>query len=356
MKESAPVRNALPDSDPRSNFTNINDMALLESHPQTSVIVVNFNGGQKLLDCVASLRALCTDFECLVVDNASSDGSIEKLQALDSEVRIIRNPANYGFAKANNVGIRNASGSYIVLLNSDTVVTSGWLYELIKCVETDSRIGIATPKLLRLDGRLDSTGHVFRFEDVEATNRGEDEPDMKQYDKQTELLTCDFRCALIKRDVINQIGLLDNRIFFYHEDIDFCLRAKIAGWRTVYCPSSIVYHHRGGSTPAGQMNVLQRKRQRYLLRIALKNYERRDMISALIHKQEQCLISLLDTLAGIERHNLHYSRRKLVEAISFLEAILWNMLHPPVKERLAVKASRRVTDNELKHLSLRSRA
>ena len=312
---------------------------------------MNLNGGQKLVDCVNSVQKFSDNFECVVVDNASTDGSIEKLQEFHPDVDVIRNSANYGFAKANNVGIRQAKGAYIVLLNSDTLVTKGWLHELIQCVERDSHVGLATPKLVRMDGRLDSTGHIFWFRALDAINRGGGEEDLGQYDSFTELVTCDFACAIIKREVLEQIGLLDEKIFFLHEDIDYCLRAHIAGWRVIYCPQGLIYHQRGGSTTKIQATGFKRRRQRYLLRIALKNYELRNIADSSISKLGQLVVLSLGVVAGVKNRDSRYIINKLDEAAAIVEAFLWNALHPPIKERIRIQAHRKVSDDEIKRLA-----
>lgn len=317
----------------------------------TSIVIVNYNGGQILLDCVASVQKFTRDYELLVVDNGSSDGSADKLGQLFSGIRIIRNHSNLGFAKGNNIGIRESKGKYIVLMNSDVVVDSGWLDTLIYCMERDPRIGIATPKLLRTNGKLDSTGHLFRFIELEGKNRGEEEQDHGQYDSLTELLSCDFACPIIRKEVIEHIGDLDETFFFYHEDIDFCLRAKIAGWRVIFCPSSKVFHNRGGSTPPNQRASLGIRRQRYLLRLALKSYSSKNIGRVLLHKQKQLLLLLRGVFAGLKNADQPYIKLRVEGIGTLLAALLWNALHLPIKERIVIQRLRRIDDNDLQLMS-----
>ncbi len=313
----------------------------------TSIIIVNRDGGHLLLDCVGSVRKFSKNCELIVVDNGSTDGSPEKLQAWYSDVRLIRNPFNYGFARANNVGMKEAKGKYVVLLNSDTVVTCAWLDRLVECVEKDQRIGLATPKLLRPDGRLDSTGHIFMFKEADARNRGEEEPDNGQYDGLTDLVSCDFACVLIKRKVWEEIGFLDQKFFFFHEDMDFCIRAGIAGWRIVYCPSSIVYHVRGGSTSPRLRRKFVDQRRRYLLRLVLKNYETKNIVVVFLYLGGEIVISILGVLRGLKNHDLSYLKLRLRNVGTILVAMLWNVAHPPLKERIVVQARRKVSDSQL---------
>ncbi len=180
--------------------------------------------------CLESVRQYTRDYEVLVHDNSPP------------------NP-NLGFARANNLLIRKARGDYIVLLNPDTWVTEGWLERLVATAESDASIGIVQPKTLRPNGLLDSTGHRYTFVwgVYMPGDRGAEEVDRGQYDGMTELKTCTFAAALIKREVFETVGLLDERMFLYCEDMEFCLRARREGWRVAYSPKSIIYHVRHGS-------------------------------------------------------------------------------------------------------------
>lgn len=180
--------------------------------------------------CLESIQEHTTDYEILIHDNSPPN-------------------KNLGFARANNLLIRRARGEYIVLLNPDTWVTEGWLDKLISTASSDPAIGIVQSKTLRPNGLLDSTGHRYRraYGVYMPGDRGALEPDLGQYDQLTELKTCTFASVLIKRAVFQTSGLLDEKMFLYCEDMEFCLRAAKDGWRIVYCPSSVVYHVRHGS-------------------------------------------------------------------------------------------------------------
>lgn len=197
---------------------------------KTSIVVVNYKVPDLLEKCIQSIRRYTTDYEILIHDNSPPH-------------------PNLGFARANNLLIRKAQGSYIVLLNPDTWVTEGWLDRLIATAESDPKIGVVQSKTLRPNGLLDSTGHryTFVYGVYMPGDRGALEPDRGQYDHQTELKTATFASVLIKRKVFETSGLLDEKIFLYCEDMEFCLRAARHGWRIVYCPSSVVYHVRHGS-------------------------------------------------------------------------------------------------------------
>jgi GT2 family glycosyltransferase len=194
----------------------------------TSILIVNYKTGQLLDKCVSSIKENTEgSYEILVHDNSPP-------------------LPNLGFTRANNLLLQKAKGKYIVLLNPDTEVTSGWLNALIERAESDARIGIVQPKLLLPNGLIDTTGHGWLKWGV-PYDRGSGEVDRGQYDNQTELSSCCFACALIKRQVFRSIGALDERLFIFFEDVEFCLRAKRAGWRVLYCPTSTVYHVKHGS-------------------------------------------------------------------------------------------------------------
>ncbi len=314
-------------------------------------MIVNYNGGRLVLDCIESIRKFTRDYELLVIDNGSTDGSIEELGELDPDARIIRNHTNLGFAKANNIGMSEAKGKYVALLNPDVVVTKDWLEKLINCMEKAPGIGIATPKLLRFDGRLDSTGHLFQFIRLEAKNRGEEEQDRGQYDSLTELLSCDFACSVIRTDLIDHVGLLDENIFLDHEDLDYCLRARIAGWRVIYCPTSTVYHHRGGVTSGVRKATRQLQARKYLLRLALKSYDPKSIVRVIGYKQRDLLSFTAKLAKAMKKHNVSEIKSSLNEICALLTAFLWNAIHFPTKERVLVQRSRRLNDKELDIIS-----
>jgi len=304
--------------------------------PTTSIVIVNYNSGPFLLHAVESVRKFTADYELIVVDNASIDGSVGHLSDFH-DVSIVRLSRNQGFSKANNVGIRMARGRYVVLLNSDTRVEQRWLEKLIEAAEAVAEVGIVSPKLLRLDGRLDSTGHVFHFKDCSVEDRGTGEIDSGQYDQVNKLISCSFACVLIKRKLFEMTGLLDEKMFFYFEDVDFCIRARLAGWQVSFCPLSVVYHARGGSTRSYRGSRLANRSRAYALRIIVKNYEAKD---ALVCGIRQVGLLLAGVVAGLKNGDADYS-------VGRLYSVLWNIVRAPLSERSRVQATRTISDSEL---------
>lgn len=305
--------------------------------PTTSIVITNYNGGSLLGDCVESIRRHSQDYQIIIVDNRSIDNSISSVRP-DADLFLIRLPQNLGFARATNLGIRACVGQYIVLLNSDTVVTPRWLDKLIETAESAPSIGIVTPKLLRPGSSIiDSTGHLFQYQTATCRDRGQGQMDLGQFDSLTELVSSSFPCALMKREMIDAVGLLDEKMFFYFEDVDYCLRARLSGWRVVFCPQSIVYHARGGSTSSRDKARINNLSRGYPLRVMLKNYQLKNTI----HFGGQCFLRLLiSSFAGVKNSDWHYAR-------SNLRSAAWNLAHIPVRERVLIQIQRKLADKWL---------
>ncbi|MDX1613585.1 MAG: glycosyltransferase family 2 protein [Candidatus Promineifilaceae bacterium] len=209
-----------------------------------SVIIPNFNGRVHLDVCLSSLRLQeASDFEIILVDNASSDDSAAYVQEHYPEVRVVRLQENRGFTGACNVGASLAIGRYIVLLNNDTEVDSGWLCALGDAFERHPRVGIVASKILLFDDRqrFHAAGDFYRVDGIPG-NRGVWELDVSQYDEEEYVFSACGAAAAYRRQLIEEIGFLDDRFFFSCEDVDMGWRANLAGWRVLYAPNAIAYH------------------------------------------------------------------------------------------------------------------
>ncbi len=184
---------------------------------------------------------------------------------------------------------------------------------------------------------LDSTVHSYQYQTGSCIGRENGQTDRSQYNSLTELLSCCFACALVKRSVFEHIGLLDENMFLYFEDVDFGLRARIAGFRVVYCPNCIVYHARGGSTPARLKKSLEDQSRRYRLRIILKNYQTRNMFR---YGGRWLFTDLIRVVAGLKNRDWKYANW-------YTQAILWNLAHFPIRERILTQCLRKVSDESL---------
>lgn len=210
---------------------------------RASIIIPNWNGLTHLPVCLDSLRAqTCRDFETIVVDNASSDGSPAYLTEHHPEVRLLALPENRGFTGACNAGIAASHGEIVILLNNDTETDPHWLAEVLAAFDRYPQAGAVASKMLLFDRRdtLHTAGDLFTRCGL-AQNRGVWQPDTDQYPEGFVFSACGGSAAY-RRAMLNDVGLLDDAFFFSHEDVDLAWRAHLRGWPTIYTPRAVVYH------------------------------------------------------------------------------------------------------------------
>ncbi len=216
----------------------------------TSIVIPVYNQWPFTAHCLQSLvEHTSAKHEIFVVDNASTDKTAEQLRILTDEIQelhVLTNKRNEGFTLAANQGMRAARGDFVVLLNNDTKVTAGWLQGLQQIALSDDRIGIVAPKLIRPDsGLLQGIGGlVFCKSGVRGPIGERMSPDAPGLQHPFEVQYAEGSCMLIKRQVINAIGYLDEDYApAYYEDTDYCFRAREAGFRVMYSPYATVWHY-----------------------------------------------------------------------------------------------------------------
>ena len=216
-----------------------------------SVIIPNLNGMKFLPACLSSLqKQTFKEFEVIIVDNGSTDESVDFIKTRFPGTMVIENKQNMGFAEANNQGIRAARGKYIATLNNDTEADRDWLRTLVTEAElSDEDVGMWAPKILALQNKreIDSVGGLLIYRDGIAKGRGRLETDTGQYDNLKEILCPSACCALYRHKMLDDIGHFDSDFFAYCEDTDLGLRARRAGWKALSVPASIVYHCYSGT-------------------------------------------------------------------------------------------------------------
>lgn len=224
-----------------------------------SIIIVNWNTRDHLLRCLESIYANqpAVAFEVMVVDNGSTDGSCEMTAAHFPQVTLIEKNENVGFAHACNIGIMQSKGSRILLLNSDTLVLPGSLAALLRCAEHHADAGIIGARLLNADASFQAGGNDFPnlFSELLllwGIARRIYTPYFPSYSPEESTLTrsCDWvggACLMIRRSVIDTVGLLDEGYFMYVEEVDWCYRTRQAGWQVLYCAEAPIVHLGGGS-------------------------------------------------------------------------------------------------------------
>lgn len=253
---------------------NIPKNKFLSVKPLVSAIVVNWNGIKYVEKCLNSLlEQEGVNFEVIVIDNGSTDGSYEYLKAqYNNQIILLRNSKNLGFAVGNNQGIRIAKGSYIALLNNDAWATKGWIRTLVNAAEGDKKIGMCSSKIYLINPQeeriIDNIGHLF-YPDGLNRGKGRLEKDDGQYDDNPEAVLFPSGAACLYRmEMLKEIGLFDESFFSYGDDSDIGLRGRWAGWRCVYVPEAVVYHLHSASTDAySPLKVFYTERNRVWLAI-----------------------------------------------------------------------------------------
>ena len=209
-----------------------------------TVVIPNWNGERFLLSCLGSLREQSfEDFETVLVDNGSTDGSIPFVRRNFPEVRVLPLGENRGFSAAVNAGIRTSRTEYVALLNNDTEVDPDWLKALVRAADAHPEAGFFASKLVDFDDRrvLDGAGDVLRRSGL-PYRLGHGEPDRRQYDETAFVFGACAGAALYRRSMLDDIGLFDEDFFANCEDGDLSFRAQLAGYRCLYVPESVVYH------------------------------------------------------------------------------------------------------------------
>jgi len=213
------------------------------SKPLVSIIILNYNAGQLLFDCCESiLKTNYDNFEIIVVDNASVDKSHRKCKEKFEKIHLIENKKNLGYCAGNNVGIQEAKGDFIVILNPDTIVEPDWLSELISVYDKYGD-ALYQPKHLSLNDKsiFMSAGNMMNiFGFGYAREKGK--KDINQYNTVEQIGYASGTCLFAPSSVFKKVGLLDPFIFLYHDDLDFGWRAAQLGIKSYYVPSSVIYH------------------------------------------------------------------------------------------------------------------
>jgi len=222
-----------------------------------TVIILNWNGRKYLEACFASLRRQTfRDFDVLLMDNASQDGSVEYVAHEFPEVRVLQLSDNLGFCRANNLGIEDAlarGSEFILLLNNDTTVAPECLERMFAAMSEDPRAAVVCPKILFMDypDIFWYAGADFSLWTSRSHYTGWRQKDESQYDERR-LITQATGCAmLVRASAATEVGFLDERMWAYVEDVDWSIRFLRKGYRLLYEPKARVWHHDGGTSVSG---------------------------------------------------------------------------------------------------------
>tara|TARA_B100002003_G_scaffold198208_1_gene188804 strand:- start:206 stop:1204 length:999 start_codon:yes stop_codon:yes gene_type:complete len=207
--------------------------------PKVSIIIVNYNGKELLQKCLDSLLKVNYDnFEIILVDNNSTDGTVEFITKNYPSLIIIKLDSNKGFAEPNNVAAKISKGKYLLFLNNDTVVTPNFISEMVKVMETDKKIAVCQSLLLKPDGSVDSSGDFIDHLGVVYNSK-------TKIDEIREVSSARGASMLVRSDIFEKLDGFDQKFFITFEDVDLCWRSWILGYRVLIIPTSIVYHEGG---------------------------------------------------------------------------------------------------------------
>jgi GT2 family glycosyltransferase len=325
---------------------NMNDA---NKYPMVSVIISDYNGIEYLASCVGSvLNTDYPNFEVILVDNASTDGSLDvarKLFSSDPRVKIICNKENLGFTGGNNVGVEYANGKYLLFLNVDTKVDPAWLKELVKVMEENSRIGIAQCKILLMDNPkiLDNAGHYIDSFGLTYWI-GYLEEDKGQYDHGYEMFGACGAALAIRTTLFRKLGGFDPDFFIFFDESDLCWRVWLTGYKVVFIPNAIVYH-KGGFSYKSKGYVAKKTFPTSFLYVRnrlssmIKNYE---LMNLLKFVPANILIMLGLSLLSVKNGDIG-------DAQAIKNGLFWNIhnLKKIILKRIAVQRIRTVGDISL---------
>jgi GT2 family glycosyltransferase len=317
------------------------------SPPLVSLITVNYNGLKYLKNLYDSLYKLDYPMvELVMVDNASTDGSVDFMKIHYPEVLVIQNSHNYMFARGNNEGIKVARGEIIGLVNNDVEVAADFLNPIVKAFRELSELAACQPKVRDLTkpglfeyagaagGFIDRYGYPFMRGRLFFTM----EEDQGQYDKPLEIFWSTGACFFIRRSVINEIGLLDEDFVMHMEEIDLCWRMHLVGHKIFCIPASLVFHKGGGTLPADNPTKTYWNFRNNIF-LLVKNAGIANLIRFLSFRL------FLDFTALI----WEVLRGKIRNSWSIIKAYLWILLHLPllIRKRWNNQRKRKVTDQEI---------
>lgn len=314
--------------------------------PLVSIIILCYNGSPHLKTCLDSIERLTyKNVEVILVDNASTDNSVNIVKSGYPWVKLILNDRNLGYTDGNNVGVSAASGKYIVLLNQDTEIDSRCLDNLVDVIERDKNIGICGCKILLYYNRryFHHAGGEYNLIGM-TLDRGRYELDVGQYNKIEDVTFVNGAAILIRRELIQRIGLFDSKFFAYNEDVDLCLRAWKCGYSVVYVPNAIVYHKLGASfgrlSPIAIFHANKNN-----LTILLKNIEFHDMLLFLPLALAYRMTLLI----------MYLRRHELMKAKAIVSSSLWTIKNISyiLRERNAMKHLKAEPDLEIINKKLR---
>jgi len=316
-----------------------------------SVVVLNWNGCQVLDNCLKSLYdQTYQPLEIIVVDNASTDGSVEVVRQEFQNVKLIVNEKNLGFGAGNNIGIQASRGRYIMMLNNDTRLDPKCVEELKRSIEKDKSYGACASKIL-LESEpdiIDGVGIVV-CPDGLSFGRGRLEK-RERYDEEEEIFFASDCACLYRREMLDDIGLYDEDFFAYADETDMGWRARLAGWKCICSPKGIVYHlhsiSSGGRVSAFKAFLVERNR----IWVALKNFPISLIILGQFYTLWRYVFQAYGALRGkgaAGQFTSNFSKAELVKILLRAYLSAGRKLPLMLKKRKMIQQKKRITNLEV---------
>jgi GT2 family glycosyltransferase len=311
--------------------------------PRVSVVIPNWNTGRFLPPCLSSLREQTfEDFETIVTDSGSTDGSVQMVRERFPEVRVVELGENRGFSAAVNAGIAASDAELIAPLNNDTEQEPDWLAALVRAADGHHEAGFFASKMVDFEDRnvLDGAGDALRLSGL-PYRLGHGERDRGQFDKPNYVFGACAGAALYRRAMLEDIGGFDEDFFMYCEDGDLSFRAQLAGYRCLYVPDAVVYHVGSASTGGKRSPTATRLGTRNSLSLLVKDLP----LYLVPHVLPFFVLGQMTRLVTVS-----LSGRAVLKA--HLEGLSGALVHLPLmlRKRRKVQAHRRVSGPEIQRL------
>jgi GT2 family glycosyltransferase len=321
--------------------------------PLISVVILNWNGIKVLEQCLSSLKGQTyVPLEIIVVDNASTDGSVDVVREEFPNVRLIVNERNLGFGGGNNIGIRAATGRYIMMLNNDTRLDPRCIEELKRAIEKGDRFGACASKILLEyeDDLIDAAGIVV-CPDGLSIGRGRLEKG-DRYNEETEVFFASDCACLYRREMLEDIGFYDEDFFAYADETDMGWRAHLAGWRCIYNPKAVVYHfHSASSGTYSSFKAFLVERNR--IWVAVKSFPLSLLLFGQWYTFWRYLLQAYGAFTGkgaAGRFTSDFSKMELVRVLVKVYLSLWEQFPLMLKKRREIQGKKRISNREVYQL------